>query len=195
MYNQRDKYPNLPIPYTLYRIVTLLQNKSCQSQEGIFRLNGNMKLIDTLADDLNNDNDTLESPEKNPNLNDLASLLKKWIRDLPEPLVPFDKLKALETDAKDNSFIEFNELLTRANHASMMYLIGFLQSLLNYSDFTKMNEHNFAICFAPAIVRAPEDTDPKRIHLISDLGITYVETLILQWETSKLFPLKEEFLE
>lgn len=194
MYNQREKYPNLPIPYTLYRIVTLLQTKSCQSQEGIFRLNGNMKLIDSLADDLNNDNDTLENPEKNCNLNDLSSLLKKWIRDLPEPLVPYDKLKALEIDAKNNSLVDFNELLTRANHASMMYLIGFLQSLLNYSDFTKMNEHNFAICFAPAIVWAPENTDPKRIHLISDLGITYIETLIWQWDTSQLFPLKESFL-
>lgn len=194
MYNQRDKYPNLPIPYTLYRIVSLLQSKSCQSQEGIFRLNGNMKLIDTLAEDLNNDNDTLENPEKNPSLNDLSSLLKKWIRELPEPLVPFDKLKALETDVNDNACVEFNELLTRANHASMMYLIGFLQSLLNYSDFTKMNEHNFAICFAPAIVRAPDITDPKRIHMISDLGITFIETLILQWETSQLFPLKDSFL-
>ncbi|KAK8883316.1 Rho GTPase activating protein 39 [Tritrichomonas musculus] len=195
MYNQREKYPNLPIPYTLYRIITLLQNKSCQSQEGIFRLNGNMKLIDTLADDLNNDNDTLENPEKNPNLNDLSSLLKKWIRELPEPIVPFNKIKALEIDSKDDSMVEFCELLPRANHASLMYLVGFLQSLLNYSDFTKMNEHNFAICFAPAIVKAPENTEPARIHFISELGINFIETLILQWNTIPLFPLKEQFLQ
>ena len=192
MFGQRNTYPKLPIPFTLHRIISLLQKGGCEKFEGLFRLPGNKKVIDDVADKLNDGVDEIEA--SNLSVHDLASLLKKWIRELPNPIVSNETINALELDSNSNSFVEFTELLTRANQTSLMYIIGFLQSLIPHSNSTKMDPKNYAICIGPAIVRLPNGSSPQMISKFTDITVNFIVSLIYEWDTSPIFPLDESLL-
>lgn len=191
MFNQRKSYPYLPIPFTLYRIVGLLQKKHCHATEGMFRLNGNSQLVDVLVEDMNKGVDNLENPNLKVSINDLSSLLKTWFTSMPNPVIPVEALKAFESQVKRQSYIDFIDLLERCNQATLIYLIGFLQDMLQYSDVTKMNERNLAICFSSSILRVPDTYEPEIIKQYSTMSINFLENLILKLDTSEMFPLDD----
>ncbi|OHT04455.1 Rho-GTPase-activating protein [Tritrichomonas foetus] len=192
MFHQRKSHPNLPLPHTLYRIVSVLQLKHCEQSEGVFREPGNKKVVDKLAEELNQDKDELEGSDVT--VNDLASLLKKWFGDLPNPPVPFETLDALLMDSGENDFVDFTELLPRANQTSLMFLVGFLRSLLKHADKTRMDSKNLAMCFTPAIVRVADGEDKEKAKSIDKVAPAFVEALIKRWNTDQMYPIKDEFL-
>lgn len=57
------------------------------SVEGIFRKNGNIRRLKELSDALDRDPSSVNLGDDNPV--QLAALLKKFLRELPEPLIPF----------------------------------------------------------------------------------------------------------
>ena len=58
------------------------------SVEGIFRLNGNIKKLRELTEQINKN--PLKSPDFSiQNAVQLAALMKKWLRELPNPLLTF----------------------------------------------------------------------------------------------------------
>ena len=57
------------------------------SVEGIFRKNGNIRRLKDLADAIDRDPDSVDLTSDNPV--QLAALLKKFLRELPDPLLTF----------------------------------------------------------------------------------------------------------
>lgn len=57
------------------------------SVEGIFRKNGNIRRLKDICDALDRDPTTVNLAEENPV--QLAALLKKFLRDMPDPLLTF----------------------------------------------------------------------------------------------------------
>ena len=57
------------------------------SIEGIFRKNGNIRRLKDLTEALDRDSGTVNLSDDNPV--QLAALLKKFLRDLPDPLMTF----------------------------------------------------------------------------------------------------------
>lgn len=57
------------------------------SIEGIFRKNGNIKRLNSVAEALDRDAASVSLSDDNPV--QLAALLKKFLRDLPDPLMTF----------------------------------------------------------------------------------------------------------
>jgi hypothetical protein len=57
------------------------------SIEGIFRKNGNIKRLNNVAESLDRDATSVSLSDDNPV--QLAALLKKFLRDLPDPLMTF----------------------------------------------------------------------------------------------------------
>lgn len=55
--------------------------------EGIFRKNGNIRALKTMTDDLDKDPMSLDLSGNHPV--QVAALLKKFLRDMPEPLFTF----------------------------------------------------------------------------------------------------------
>lgn len=60
---------------------------SDMSVEGIFRKNGNIKRLNQVAEAMDRDAASVNLVDDNPV--QLAALLKKFLRDLPEPLMTF----------------------------------------------------------------------------------------------------------
>ncbi|KAI9014938.1 hypothetical protein BC832DRAFT_177906 [Gaertneriomyces semiglobifer] len=74
------------IPLLLDKCIRTLQ-KSDLGVEGIFRKNGNIRGLTTLSADLDRDPLTIDLSQENPV--QVAALMKKFFRELPEPLLTF----------------------------------------------------------------------------------------------------------
>lgn len=72
------------------------------SVEGIFRKNGNIRRLKDLTDAIDRDPSTVDFTQDNPV--QLAALLKKFLRELPDPLLTF-KLHRLFVAAQCGSFL------------------------------------------------------------------------------------------
>jgi hypothetical protein len=57
------------------------------SVEGIFRKNGNIRRLNQLAETLDRDPSSVDLSQDNPV--QLAALLKRFLRELPEPLLTY----------------------------------------------------------------------------------------------------------
>jgi hypothetical protein len=170
-------------------IQTLLE-QNCQNTEGLFRLPGNLKLVDGIADDANHGRHQV----RRATVHDWASLLKKWFRDLPEPILPPDLAPKLAEAFEAKTFFEFLKLLPVAHLNTLKFLIGFLQFLVKNQAVTKMGPKNLAICFGPNIVVIKEAGDVARMQMFADIAIDFLVALIAEWDCSTLYPLPQTML-
>ena len=192
LWNQRLKEPKLPIPFIIYYLSEHILRKGAEKTEGIFRLPGNLKKVDEMANLINDGKECiLNSP-----LNDIASLFKKLFRELPDPVVPvnrvMDILNLFEDDNKD--YITFAETLPKPHKMVLKYLVGFLQHLCKFSEITKMDAKNFSIVFGPNILQANDITEHNQAKKFAIISNEFLKILIEKWDTSDIYPLKSEYL-
>lgn len=76
----------LRVPSFVDDIVSAMRQMD-MSIEGIFRKNGNIRRLATSAEALDRDSSTVNLSDDNPV--QLAALLKKFLRELPDPLLTF----------------------------------------------------------------------------------------------------------
>uniref|UniRef100_A0A8C9SCJ0 Rho GTPase-activating protein 24 n=1 Tax=Scleropages formosus TaxID=113540 RepID=A0A8C9SCJ0_SCLFO len=138
-------------------------------EEGLFRLPGQANLVKELQDAF----DCGEKPlfDCNTDVHTVASLLKLYLRELPEPVIPF---------AKYDDFLSCTKLLSRdeesgmkelrkqvqglppVNYNLLKYICRFLDEVQSYSGVNKMSVQNLATVFGPNILR-PKIEDPVAI--------------------------------
>jgi hypothetical protein len=69
--------------------------------EGIFRKNGNIRRLNQLAEDIDKNPTSVDLMQDNPI--QICALLKKFLRDLPEPLLTFKLFNLfISTQSKHN---------------------------------------------------------------------------------------------
>ncbi|KAJ3027346.1 UNVERIFIED_CONTAM: hypothetical protein HDU68_003968 [Siphonaria sp. JEL0065] len=165
--------------------------------EGIFRKNGNIRRL----------KETAEQFDQNPSLNRLdednvlqvAALLKKFFRDMPDPLLTF-KLHFLFVASQD--FEDLNKrkrilhlamcLLPKANMDLLQVLLQFLRRVAEYKDSNKMDIPNLATVMCPNILYSkpknpnvtPGDDEPQLAHL----SIRAIQMLIVYQDEFRLIP-------
>lgn len=189
MWSQRQAYPNLPFPYLEYLLIEQIKMKNGFETTGLFRLPGNLKLVDDMTKDINSSFDCL----KKASIHDLGSLLKRWFRDFANPVVPVQTLENFRKAHDDKKMIQFAENLPKTHMCTLMYLVGFLQECAQHSSSTQMHANNLAIVFGPNIVQV-NDNEPGRIKLFSQMGNEFLLQLINEWNTSDIYPLDESYL-
>jgi hypothetical protein len=187
LWNQHRFLRRFPIPMFLHRTSEILIGKGAEKVQGIFRLSGDMKRVQQIALEVNSGKDTITSGD----VHVVASLFKKWFRDLPDAVVNAAAMEQLGVAFSTKRYIEFVEILPRAHRYVLTYLIGFLQQLVKAEPVTKMGAKNMAICFAPNIVR-PESTEEAAVKRWMEIGTEFMVTLINAWDTSTLYPIRAE---
>ena len=192
MWNQRLKEPKLPIPFIEYYMADFLLKRGAAHTEGIFRLPGNLKKVDDMAIGTNDGKDMISGAA----LNDIASLFKKWFRELPNPVVPIDRVNDIVNLFDDGAkeYIPFVNTLPRPHKMVLMFLIGFLQELVKTENETKMTAKNFAIVFGPNIIQSFDINEQSMVKKFSDVSIDFMTTLIETWDTSEMYPMRREYL-
>jgi hypothetical protein len=189
IWNQRRSVTRLPIPYILHHMAEHLLKKGCEQAEGLFRLPGNMKHVEEMAEATNNGRDAISQAA----MHDIASLFKKWFRDLPDPVVNKESLPRLRDAYDDKTYVEFVQTLPRAHMLTFMYLVGFLQRLVRSESATLMGAKNLAIVFGPNIVQTDERTEHE-MKLFNDISRELIVALIETWDTSPMYPLNPDLL-
>ena len=141
-----------------------------------------------------------------------ASLLKLWLRELYEPLIPDSlyeeavqlatKIEANEQQSRKNdeqgsmereTFVPKQHLenlikrLPELNLLTLMYLVKYLQlfSRPDISCITKMDASNLATVFAPNCLRCPS-MDPIVILENTRKEMAFVKSLIVHLDTSSI---------
>ncbi|KAM6902671.1 rho GTPase-activating protein 24 isoform 2-T2 [Xenentodon cancila] len=138
-------------------------------EEGLFRLPGQANLVKELQDAF----DCGEKPsfDCNTDVHTVASLLKLYLRELPEPVIPFSKYEEFLACAKllskdDEMGIKelrkHVESLPPVNYNLLKYICRFLDEVQSYSGVNKMSVQNLATVFGPNILR-PKIEDPVTI--------------------------------
>lgn len=89
-----------------------------------------------------------------------ASLLKQWLREMAEPVIPaafYEQCLLVGSDVDEA--IRILDELPEVNRMTLKYLIKFLQVIgaPRYQPQTKMTISNLAMVFAPNVLRCPSD--------------------------------------
>ncbi|RCN40458.1 RhoGAP domain protein [Ancylostoma caninum] len=117
-------------------------------------------------------------------VNVVSSLLKMFLRKLPEPLLT-DKLYPFFIDANrianhHNRLHKLRNLLRklpRHHYATLKYIIYHLSEITKNSQVNKMETRNLALMFGPSIVRPSDDNMATMVTHMSD-QCKIIETLI-----------------
>lgn len=162
------------------------------SVEGVFRKNGNIKRLKEAAELIDN-NQTPDLSRENPV--QVAALLKKFLRAMPEPLLTYKLQKLFITSQK----IEDEErrrrvlhltccLMPKGHRDTMEVLFSFLKWTASFSQVdeesgSKMDIHNLATVMAPNLLYAKEKAPNGKQPVVpqvddSFLAIEAVNTLI-----------------
>lgn len=150
------------IPIVINDIINALKQKDL-SVEGIFRLNSNIKKLKELADQINKN--PLKSPDfKNESAVQLAALMKKWLRELPIPLLTFDfynlwifSQQHKNPKIRNRILLLCYCLLPRSHRSLADVLMKFFFWVSSFAEVnqdcgSKMDIHNLATVLAPNIL-------------------------------------------
>ena len=133
---------------------------------GIYRLAGNTSLIQKLRYIVDQEQPyNLGDLDAWDDINIITGALKLFLREMPEPLVPFAHYKTFMDAAYTNDTRErleamrnmFN-LFPKPNYDLFNHLCRHLQVVVQQSDINKMKSSNLAIVFGPTLVRPEIDT-------------------------------------
>uniref|UniRef100_A0A3B3Z758 Rho GTPase-activating protein 24 n=1 Tax=Periophthalmus magnuspinnatus TaxID=409849 RepID=A0A3B3Z758_9GOBI len=162
------RFGNKLAPMLVEQCVDFIRQRGLQ-EEGLFRLPGQANLVKDLQEAF----DCGEKPsfDCNTDVHTVASLLKLYLRELPEPVIPFHNYNEFLSCAKvlskdeDGGMKELRKLvdsLPPVNYNLLKYICRFLDEVQSYSGVNKMSVQNLATVFGPNILR-PKVEDPVAI--------------------------------
>ncbi|KAA1468895.1 GTPase activating protein [Dentipellis sp. KUC8613] len=145
-----------------------IMEKCCQAIEkyglcsvGIYRIGGTTSKINKLKERLDKDmnNVNLDADEWSADINNVTSVLKLWLRELPEPLLTAQLHQGFLEAAKiDNDRLRHIRLHERVNdlpdpnYATLKYFLGHLHKITQHEAENSMSIGNMSIVFGPTLL-------------------------------------------
>ncbi|XP_062700293.1 uncharacterized protein LOC109428467 isoform X4 [Aedes albopictus] len=152
------------VPLLLAKCTNIVESKGL-GVIGIYRIPGNTAAITQLTEQVNRGMDevTLRDP-KWDDVNVVSSLLKSFIRNLPEPLLPNEMYHSFINADKltgQQRLIELRQLLHRIpayNYETLKHLMRHLNVVSTNAQVNLMDPRNLAIVFGPSVVRSANES-------------------------------------
>ncbi|CAO1629926.1 unnamed protein product [Parajaminaea phylloscopi] len=163
---------HLRVPSFIDEIISAMKQMDV-SVEGIFRKNGNIRRLKELSEALDRDTSSVNLLDDNPV--QLAALLKKFLRELPDPLLTFKLHKLfvmsqkLDEPERLRTLHLVTLLLPKAHRDTLEVLFVFLKWVASFSHVdeetgSKMDLQNLAMVLGPNILYA-KGQDPAKDEL------------------------------
>ncbi|XP_027524885.1 rho GTPase-activating protein 25 [Corapipo altera] len=192
-YEQKFGQPQVPI--LVQKCAEFIREHGL-SEEGIFRLPGQDNLVKQLRDAF----DAGERPsfDRDTDVHTVASLLKLYLRELPEPVVPWAQYEdfllcgqALDADETKGhqELLKQLSLLPRDNYNLLSYICRFLHEIQLNSNVNKMSVDNLATVIGVNLIR-PKIEDPATI-MRGTPRVQKVMTVMIS-DHENLFPLSKD---
>ncbi|XP_036451394.1 uncharacterized protein zgc:153345 [Colossoma macropomum] len=144
--------------------------------EGLFRKTGSLSRIRALRVDLER-GERVFCPPHDASLQpcDVASVLKQFLRELPQPLIPADlqgplcQAQTLDAErdpqgARDRATLLLTALLPPAHARTLRYLCTFLGQVAHRCDENRMEVGNLALVMAPNLLQCPGQPGRLTVH-------------------------------
>lgn len=185
------------VPILVQKCVEFIKEHGL-NEEGIFRLPGQDNAVKQFRDAF----DAGERPSfpSDTDVHTVASLLKLYLRELPQPVVPWTQYQDFLdcTNMLDSSSTEGWEkldkqiaLLPRINYNLLSYVCRFLFEVQLHSNVNKMNVENLATVMGINLLK-PQIEDPITVMKATPQIQKLMTVMIRQHET--LFPLSKDVL-
>ncbi|XP_053292223.1 rho GTPase-activating protein 22 isoform X1 [Pleuronectes platessa] len=182
--------PQREVPVLVEQCACFIREHGLE-EEGLFRSPGQTNHVRELQDAC----DRGEKPvfDSTTDVHTVASLLKLFIRELPEPIIPFCKYTQflscaqLLTKDKELGIIELGKQvksLPQVNYNLLKYICRFLDEVQSHSNENKMSVQNLATVFGPNILR-PRVEDPVTM-MEGSTQVQHLMTLLIS-EHSRLY--------
>jgi len=174
--------PNAKVPIMLRVLCEKIISLHAFRTEGIFRISAPQTELESMRNKILQNNFEIDVRD----VHVPAGMLKEWLRGFNDSLIPTTYYNACITMAKEGNIknetlVVFLSQLPEANRETIRYLVTFIKKFLDPEivSITKMNIENFAIVFAPTLLRCPND-DPQTLMLNSKHEQTFIIDLILK---------------
>jgi hypothetical protein len=154
---QERTYPALKVPIILPFLADGILALGGTKAEGIFRVPGDSDMISELKLRIDKGYYTLDGID-DPHVP--ASLLKLWLRELQDPLIPEELYNDCVGCASDPmKVVQMVARLPTVNRRVVVFVVSFLQVFLGEKvlEKTKMTAANLALVMAPNLLRCGSD--------------------------------------
>ncbi|XP_022695024.1 uncharacterized protein LOC111263862 isoform X1 [Varroa jacobsoni] len=191
---------NGPVPHFLESVTQyILRNYA--TQEGIIRKNGNERRVMGLKDRMEKNGAFI--PPGEYSVHDVTCVLKRWLRCLPEPVVPrvlhdiFVKCVELDSHHHSTQALLLTCLLLPTFHLNTLkHIAVFLQEIAKNDLCNKMTSENLAKVLAPSLMPrvVKGEMDPEVVKKFSKSATTALKVLIDNAPMIGVLPLEYEAL-
>ena len=158
--SEDDEY----VPLLVARCTGIVEEKGLDIV-GVYRIPGNTANITALTELVNKGFDeTTLADHRWEDVNVVSSLLKAFLRQLPEPLIPDEVYPAFISADKKRGEVRLRELkeqlnnLPIHNYHTMRHLMRHLHRISENCSVNLMDPKNIAIVFGPSVVRMSKQT-------------------------------------
>ncbi|CAL8343071.1 unnamed protein product [Merluccius merluccius] len=154
--------------------------------DGLYRVSGNLAIIQKLRYAVNHDEKVSLSEGKWEDIHVTTGALKMYFRELPEPLFTFasfhDFVSAIKREYKQrvHSIKELVKQLPIPNHDTMQVLFKHLRKVIDHGEENRMTTQSVAIVFGPTLLRPETETMNMAVHMVYQNQI--VELILLEYE-------------
>ncbi|KZV71130.1 Rho GTPase activation protein [Peniophora sp. CONT] len=184
---QERNYPRQKIPIILPFLADGILALGGTKSEGIFRVPGDGDLVSDLKLRIDKGYYTLEGVD-DPHV--LASLLKLWLRELRDPLVPEEMYNdCIAYASEPDACVGVVERLPTINRRVVLFVISFLQLFLDEKvvGVTKMTSANLALVMAPNLLRCNSESMAV-VFTNASYEQTFVHNLLLHLDCETIDP-------
>ncbi|XP_076365640.1 protein FAM13A-like isoform X2 [Tachypleus tridentatus] len=174
--------PQGSVPFVVNRLCSFIVENGLK-QEGLFRIGGNARLIEKLKAVIDQTGDALLETEGD--VPSAASLLKLFLRELPEPVVPAslcpEFLNAVRNcgDQRQECAMRLKclvEKMPSENFNLLKYLSQFLKEVADHKEQNRMGPLALGIVFGPNIFRFSDDMKGLKDQSVTNQVIGYFIT-------------------
>lgn len=164
---------DLMVPEILVLMKRSLIASDGLKSEGIFRLAGDVFEIAQLKDQMNK-----KTFQKSDNVNTVATLIKVWYRELPEPILNKVPTESIYYSSDADRCIEAYRDLQEPFKTLLTWLLDLLCSVTQHSAVNRMTPQNLAIVVAPNLYDT-SSSDPMEGLVMSQKVVQFVNHLLL----------------
>uniref|UniRef100_A0A668TCS1 Rho GTPase activating protein 12a n=1 Tax=Oreochromis aureus TaxID=47969 RepID=A0A668TCS1_OREAU len=178
---------NTTVPNFVKMCIDNVENNGL-SVDGLYRVSGNLAVIQKLRFAVNHDEKVNLSDGKWEDIHVTTGALKMFFRELPEPLFTYNlfhdfvsAIKISDHKHRVQSIKELVRQLPKPNHDTMQALFKHLRKVIDYGEENRMTTQSVAIVFGPTLLRPETETWNMAVHMVYQNQI--VELILLEYES------------
>uniref|UniRef100_A0A8C8H506 Rho GTPase activating protein 9 n=1 Tax=Oncorhynchus tshawytscha TaxID=74940 RepID=A0A8C8H506_ONCTS len=140
--------------------------------DGIYRVSGNLAVIQKLRFLVNHEKLNLDQSEWE-DIHVITGALKLFFRELPEPLVPYGFFTDIVETIKMSDYLDKVDRLKwlvlsmpPPNHDTMRFMFSHLKRVMEHAKSNRMSTQNIGIVFGPTLMRPERDNANMAINMV-----------------------------